>query len=112
MVLDDLIFGNEDSVEEAYDEDNYQEEEYGIDGPMIQKIIMDKYFALSINEMKQAVKKYKSEYGDDDMGNPLYEETVSEVLIKDTKMRADIAQDGMRMSMVMDINDPVVKMIR
>ncbi|MDX1699149.1 MAG: hypothetical protein R3250_00965, partial [Melioribacteraceae bacterium] len=111
MALDELMYGNEEFDEEAYDE-NYEEEEYSIDGPQIPKIIMDKYFALPIDEMKQAVEKYISEYGDDYMEDPLYEETNLEVLIKGTKMRTDTHEEGMKMSIIMDMGDPVIKMIR
>ena len=74
--------------------------------------LMDKYFDLSINEMKQAVEKYKNEYGNDFMDDPLYMETNSEVLIKGTKMRTDIEEEGMKTSMIMDMSDPIVRMIR
>ena len=111
IALDELMYGNEEFDEEAYEE-NYEEEEYSFDGPQIPKIIMDKYLALSTNEMKQAVEKYKSEYGDDYMDDPLYEETNLEVLIKGTKMRTDTQEEGMKMSIIMDMDDPVVRMIR
>jgi hypothetical protein len=116
MALDELIYGNEEYDESEYDEEayeeNYDEEEVGIDGPQMPTEIMDKYFALSLDEMKQATEKYKSEYGDYDMGDPLYQESSFEVLIKGTKMRTDIEEEGNKMSMIMDMNDPIIRMIR
>jgi len=116
IALDELMFGNEESDEESYDEEAYDEEEeseeYSLDGPQIPIKIMEQYFSLSIEEMKKAVDKYRSEYGDEYMDQPLYEETSSEIFIKGLKMRVDTEDDGMKMSVLIDMESTDVKIIR